>query len=79
METYRAKIFRNGGSQAVRLPKELRFEGADVICAYRQGGKVVLERLDEWPESWQAALGSWTEEIERPDQPRLDELADPFG
>jgi len=26
----RAKLFTHGGSQAVRLPKELRFEGAEV-------------------------------------------------
>ncbi len=38
-----AKIFMNGRSQAVRLPKEFRFEGAEV--AIRRGdtaGEVVL-------------------------------------
>jgi virulence-associated protein VagC len=32
MKAVRAKLFQNGGSQAVRLPKECRFNaGADVL------------------------------------------------
>ena len=27
----KAKIFNNGNSQAIRLPKEFRFEGKEVI------------------------------------------------
>jgi antitoxin VapB len=38
MET--AKLFTTGGSQAVRLPKEYRFEGAEVFI--RQEGKAVI-------------------------------------
>ena len=37
-----AKIFRTGGSQAVRLPKQYRFEG-DRVMIYRQGRRVILE------------------------------------
>lgn len=36
-----AKIFRHGGSQAVRLPKEFRFEGTEVVVE-RRGEEVVL-------------------------------------
>ncbi len=36
-----AKIFRNGKSQAVRLPKEYRFEGAEVY-ANKVGDAVIL-------------------------------------
>ncbi|MBS0522195.1 MAG: AbrB/MazE/SpoVT family DNA-binding domain-containing protein [Proteobacteria bacterium] len=36
-----AKLFRNGRSQAVRLPKEFRFEG-DEVYIRRQGKSVVL-------------------------------------
>ena len=32
----------NGGSQAVRLPKEFRFEGAEVVVR-REGKRVILE------------------------------------
>ena len=40
MET--AKLFRHGGSQAVRLPKAFRFEGTEVAIE-RRGEEVVLK------------------------------------
>ena len=40
--TYTAKLFKNGGSQAVRLPKECRFEGDEVLIR-REGDRVILE------------------------------------
>jgi len=36
-----AKLFWNGASQAVRLPKEFRFEG-DEVCIKRIGSAVIL-------------------------------------
>lgn len=36
-----AKIFRHGGSQAVRLPKAFRFSGSEVIIE-KQGDDVLL-------------------------------------
>lgn len=36
-----AKLFQNGGSQAVRLPKELRFEGSEVVIK-KVGAAVML-------------------------------------
>jgi antitoxin VapB len=36
-----AKLFMNGASQAVRLPKEFRFEGEEV-CVKRIGAAVLL-------------------------------------
>lgn len=36
-----AKLFQHGGSQAVRLPKEFRFEGSEVEIE-RRGNEVVL-------------------------------------
>ena len=52
MET-RAKIFKNGRSQAIRLPREFRFEGDEVKIS-REGKKVVLEPLEkrEWPKGF---------------------------
>jgi antitoxin VapB len=47
-----AKLFRNGRSQAVRLPADFRFEGAEVFI--RQDpttGDVILSRR---PESWES-------------------------
>ena len=44
MET--AKIFWSGRSQAVRLPKEFRFDGNEVRIR-RQGRSVILEPVSE--------------------------------
>jgi antitoxin VapB len=38
----RAKLFKHGGSQAVRLPKAFRFEGTEVSVR-RSGDAVILE------------------------------------
>lgn len=54
METT-AKIFKNGRFQAVRLPKEFRFEG-DTVRIRKQGKRLLLEPIanTEWPEGfWQ--------------------------
>ena len=40
-----AKLFRNGQSQAVRLPKEFRFDG-DQVYIQRAGNAVVLLPVD---------------------------------
>lgn len=40
-----AKIFMNGRSQAVRLPKEFRFS-TDVVRIRAEGSKVILEPVE---------------------------------
>jgi len=52
-----AKLFRNGRSQAVRLPKEFRFEG-DRVRIRRVAQGVLLEPLI--PDT-----GRWFEELDR--------------
>lgn len=37
-----AKLFLNGRSQAVRLPKAFRFEGASEVLIERDGDRVIL-------------------------------------
>lgn len=39
----RAKLFRTGGSQAVRLPKRYRFAGQSEVLIRHDGKRVVLE------------------------------------
>ncbi len=41
----RAKVFKHGRSQAVRLPKEFRFEGSEVRVT-KVGDRVILEPLE---------------------------------
>lgn len=54
-ETGIAKLFRNGRSQAVRLPREFRFEGEQVrVRRVAQG--VLLEPLISDPAAWFAEL-----------------------
>ena len=51
-----AKIFQNGRSQAVRLPKAFRFKGDEVKIS-KKGDRVILEPLEKsnWPEGfWDA-------------------------
>ena len=55
-----AKIFWSGRSQAVRLPKNFRFEGQEVRIR-RHGNAVILEPLTD---NWQ-----WLDEISE----RLDD------
>jgi antitoxin VapB len=50
-----AKIFRNGRSQAVRLPKEFRFEG-DCVRVQRVPGGVLLQPIVSDPKEWFAAM-----------------------
>jgi antitoxin VapB len=77
MET--AKLFANGQSQAVRLPKEYRFSGDEVGIA-RLGELVVLYPKDKASELFFSSLGNFTDDFfdavltaradEHPDIPR---------
>ena len=48
-----AKIFQNGRSQAIRLPKAFRFKGNEVKIS-KKGDMVILEPLgrSKWPETF---------------------------
>jgi len=46
-----AELFRNGRSQAVRLPKEFRFEG-DRVRVRKVAGGVLLEPMISDPAKW---------------------------
>jgi antitoxin VapB len=55
-----AKLFTNGRSQAVRLPREFRFEGAEVfIRKDPASGDVILSRKpDSWDEFFELVRGT---------------------
>lgn len=79
MTTAKAKLFRNGGSQAVRLPKDCRFpDNQREVLVHREGNKVILEPVDEWSPEFLACLGALDEDIERPKQPPITKLRNPF-
>lgn len=43
-----AKLFKNGESQAVRLPKEFRFEGDEVLIKKAGNAVVLLPKKKSW-------------------------------
>jgi antitoxin VapB len=80
-----AKLFWTGRSQAVRLPKEFRFEGNEVRIR-RQGESVILEPVvRDYSKDWawlDEIAGKFSEDFlsegrEQPDpqeRPELDDL-----
>ena len=76
----RAKLFKNGGSQAVRLPKNCRFpDDQDEVVVRKVGRQVVLEPVDAWPPEFLACIGAWEEEIPRPRDEPVRRQRDPFA
>lgn len=69
--TSTAKVFRSGNSQAVRLPKDLRFPPETrEVSIRREGRQIILEPLErqEWPDSFWKAFGAMPERFSRPRQ-----------
>jgi antitoxin VapB len=76
--TEKAKIFANGGSQAVRLPKSCRFPADQrEVLVRREGNRVILEPANGWPQELIDLFGSVDEDFEPPR--RTASLEDPFG
>jgi antitoxin VapB len=73
-----AKLFKNGDSQAVRLPKEFRFQGTEVFLQ-RMGNAVVLLPKTK---SWETLIGSLAkfppDFMSDREQPREAEPREPF-
>lgn len=71
-----AKLFLNGGSQAVRLPKEFRFDGAEVRVR-RVGNGVLIEPLaaSAWPARyWERLPWLADSDWQRPSDPRPEPI-----
>ena len=67
-----AKLFQNGRSQAVRLPKEFRLQGKEVKIS-KQGTKIILEPIENSWEQWFVALAQFSDDFmadgrEQPEQ-----------
>ena len=73
----KAKLFTTGGSQAVRLPAEFRFEGDEVEIRrdFCDGEDVVLSKpIASWDEyfSWVRTLDLPSDLLRERDQPEDD-------
>lgn len=78
----KAKLFWTGRSQAVRLPKDFRFDG-DEVRIRRSGSAVILEPIDkDW--AWLDEIaGTFSSDFmengrEQPEMPERSELDDLF-
>ena len=72
-----AKIFMNGRSQAVRLPKECRFAGNEVYVRKLKGVVMLVPKEKPW-QSLVASLDQFTpdfmDERGQPDQQSREDL-----
>jgi antitoxin VapB len=69
----RAKLFKNGQSQAVRLPKHLRFEGTEVFARKLGNAVILLPVHDPWG-PLREALGAFSEDfMDEREQPAAEE------
>lgn len=66
-----AKVFWTGRSQAIRLPKEFRFE-TDTVLVHRQGKAVVVEPVHEWPDGYVESFAGVPDDFARPPQGQVD-------
>ena len=73
-----AKLFKSGRSQAVRLPKEFRFDGEEVFIKRMGEAVVLLPREDSWRTLYES-LGAFSNDfmVER-DQPAGQQEREPL-
>ncbi len=75
----KAKVFRNGQSQAIRLPKEFRVVGTEVFIK-KQGNMIVLIPIEGNPwENLFASLNQFSDDfMTKRDQPSQEKREDIF-
>ena len=58
LSEFPVKLFKHGGSQAARLPKELRIDAPEAI-GHREGDVVILRAapMAAWPKGYWASFG----------------------
>lgn len=72
-----AKLFQNGQSQAVRLPKEFRFQGDDVFIKKMGNATILLPRNDPWRSLFNSLnkfSDDFMDERNQPKQQKRDDL-----
>lgn len=72
-----AKLFLNGRSQAVRLPKECRFDGDDVYIKKFENMVILMPKQDPWASllnSLDEFSDDYLEERNQPDDQVRDRL-----
>ena len=72
-----AKLFRNGQSQAVRLPKEFRFDGEEVFIKKAGNAVVLIPTAHSW-DTLMESLGKFSPDYmsdrAQPEQQKREDL-----
>jgi antitoxin VapB len=73
-------LFANGRSQAVRLPREFRLEGTEVLI-HREGRRLILEPVDTkgWPVDLWERLDALAAGVDDDWQRPADPVPPPIG
>jgi len=72
-----AKLFKNGDSQAVRLPREFRFAGKEVLIKRTGNAVVLMPKTKSW-ETLLTSLEQFSEDfMDERDQPGM-QRREPF-
>ena len=74
--TTETAVFQTGNSFAVRLLGDCKLPLGTKIREHREGNRIILEMVDEWPTEFAALAGSWIEDIPKP---VWGEVRDPFA
>lgn len=69
----KAKLFMNGRSQAVRLPKEYRFEGSEVMVTRLGSAVVLLPKEHGWNILFESLDGFTPDFMEERHQPPVQD------
>jgi antitoxin VapB len=72
-----AKLFRNGQSQAVRLPKEFRFEDEFVYIKKSGNAVILIPARDSW-DSLFKSLDSFSEDFMSERRQPMDQQREPL-
>jgi antitoxin VapB len=59
-----AKLFMNGRSQAVRLPKEFRFDNEEEVLVKRMGDAIMLIPKSRWKHIFIDAIKSFPGDVD---------------
>ncbi len=73
-----AKVFPNGRSQAVRLPKEFRFDGDEVYVARLGSAVVLMPKTASWDVLFDSLAGFSDDFMEDRTQPASEARDSPF-
>lgn len=68
-----AKIFKSGGSQAVRIPKDMRLEGSEVYIKRVPEGLLLMPKREHTETMW----AEWAAKLAQYDEPLTIERGGP--